>query len=275
MTEFLEEITVRTVTPKTVAFVIIAAMMTAPTCAFAESKAGSAPASGDVPSWGTPTMVDQAPTLVDDLQTIPSEEISAADETTASAPHDPNVTHCVRELSEDGNASTTDTETSAQESADECVQMVDAVPTMVAPDGSIVPLGEADGATAALVEQRLQERRLEIEGRAGEIEAKQAILDAAEKRVEERAAALDVMQKQIEASEAAVVEAAAEQIKNMIAVYEGMKPTSAAQIFDELPDSTLAALAKEMNPRKLAPILAKMNPARAGALTVLLGSQPQ
>ncbi len=216
---------------------------------------------------GRPTMIDTAPTVADETVTMEPAEVAATD--AEAALHDPNPDHCVREI---GTPEAEGNEAAAPEDA-ACVDMVDATPMMVGPDGAITAIGEPAGATAGLIEQRLQERRLEIDDQAAEVDAKQAILDAAEKRIEERMATLDTMQKQIEASEAAVAEAAAQQLKDMIAVYEGMKPTSAAQIFDELPDETLVALAKDMNPRKLAPILAKMNPQRAGALTVLLGSQ--
>ena len=50
-------------------------------------------------------------------------------------------------------------------------------------------------------------------------------------------------------------------------MYETMKPSDAAAIFDELDMPVLLRVARAMNPRKMAPIMAKMDPVKAQDLT--------
>jgi flagellar motility protein MotE (MotC chaperone) len=53
-------------------------------------------------------------------------------------------------------------------------------------------------------------------------------------------------------------------------MYENMRASDAATIFNDLDRDVLVRVGKAMNPRKLGPIMAEMNTARAQELTVLL-----
>lgn len=64
--------------------------------------------------------------------------------------------------------------------------------------------------------------------------------------------------------------AMSEQLAALVALYEGMKPKSAAAVFDKLETGTLLELAGHMNPRKLSPILAAMDPDKASRITSLM-----
>ncbi|MHB1101759.1 MAG: MotE family protein [Devosia sp.] len=223
----------------------------------------------------SPTMESTDPTLEDVAQTLslPDEEVEGRSlEAAGPSP----TAKCVIDLSKAESEKLPKGEEMAEgeESASDCVEMVDAEPMIMDPRGQMVPVGGSEPSTAALVEQRLQERRLEIEQMASEAESKQAILDAAEKRIEERAAELEELENRVIAAVDAEEEAAAKQLKAMISVYEGMKPAAAATIFDEMPHDGLVLIVKDMNPRKIAPILAKMKPETASDLTVHLAGLP-
>lgn len=135
--------------------------------------------------------------------------------------------------------------------------------------GNLVPLADVlkDASSENAINQRLAERRAELEAREKELDMRVTLLDAAEKRIEERTAEL----KALEARITRLVEdnrtAERQQFVSLVAMYENMKPRDAATIFDQLDMPVLLGVAKAMNPRKMAPILARMDPLKAKALT--------
>lgn len=123
--------------------------------------------------------------------------------------------------------------------------------------------------------EKLQERRQEIEALAKDIEMRESLLQAAEARVEARIRELQELESRIEAT----VKAEAEQdsgprIKDLVVMYENMRPKDAAKIFDTLNLRVLVDVSKQMNPRKLSEIMAKMTPEAAQRLTIELAGRP-
>ena len=118
--------------------------------------------------------------------------------------------------------------------------------------------------------ERLQSRRQELEARAREIEIRESLLKAAEKRIETRAGEL----KSIEAKASAVNEQKSEadnaRFKGIVTMYEGMKPKDAARVFDRLEMPVLIEIASQIAPRKMSDILGLMSPEAAERLTVEL-----
>jgi len=118
--------------------------------------------------------------------------------------------------------------------------------------------------------ERLQARRQELETRAREIEIRESLLKAAEKRIESR---VDEM-KAIEAKASAVNEQKNEaenaRFKSIVTMYEGMKPKDAAKVFDRLEMPVLIEIASQIAPRKMSDILGLMSPEAAERLTVEL-----
>jgi flagellar motility protein MotE (MotC chaperone) len=118
--------------------------------------------------------------------------------------------------------------------------------------------------------ERLQARRQELETRAREIEIRESLLKAAEKRIESR---VDEM-KSIEAKASAVNEQKNEaenaRFKSIVTMYEGMKPKDAAKVFDRLEMPVLIEIASQIAPRKMSDILGLMSPEAAERLTVEL-----
>jgi flagellar motility protein MotE (MotC chaperone) len=118
--------------------------------------------------------------------------------------------------------------------------------------------------------QRLQDRRKELDSRATELDLREGLLRAAEKKVDGRLGELQAVQQSITAAEAERKEQEDKQIKDLVVMYENMKPKQAAQIFNQLDMPVLLEVASRMNPKKTSDVLAKMTPAAAEKLTVAL-----
>lgn len=125
-------------------------------------------------------------------------------------------------------------------------------------------------AERALLE-RLGERREEIEARMRELEMRERLLDTAEKKLDGRVGDLKQQEGKSDGPKAAAAEEA-KAIKNLVIMYEAMKPKDAARVFDRLGHDVLVPVVQQMNPRKMSEVLAAMAPDRAEKLTVALAS---
>jgi flagellar motility protein MotE (MotC chaperone) len=127
-------------------------------------------------------------------------------------------------------------------------------------------------AERALLE-RLQERRLELDARAKDLEMKESLLKAAEKRLESRLLELKDVESRITVATQQKDEAEAARFKNLITMYESMKAKDAAKIFDRLDLKVLVDVAVQLNPRRMSDIMAQMAPDSAERLTVELAAR--
>jgi flagellar motility protein MotE (MotC chaperone) len=121
--------------------------------------------------------------------------------------------------------------------------------------------------------ERLAQRRSEIEARTKELEMRESLLKAAEKRLEGRVSELKELEARISNSAQQREEGELARFKNVITMYESMKPKDAAKIFDRLDLKILVEVAKEINPRRMSDILALMSPDAAQQLTVELAAR--
>jgi flagellar motility protein MotE (MotC chaperone) len=127
-------------------------------------------------------------------------------------------------------------------------------------------------AEQALLE-RLQERRVELDVRTRELEMRENLLKAAEKRLEARVGELKDLEARINATMQQKDEADTAKLKNLVTMYENMKAKDAAKIFDRLDMRVLLEVATKVNPRRMSDILALMTPEAAEKLTVELAAQ--
>lgn len=121
--------------------------------------------------------------------------------------------------------------------------------------------------------QSLARRRADLERWERNIQVKEEVLNATEKRINEKI-------EQIEAMKKAVAEVLAQyntqedaRVKSLVKIYEAMKPDDAARIFDEIEMPVLLLVIDKMAEKKAAPILAKMDPKKAKQITVELAEQ--
>jgi flagellar motility protein MotE (MotC chaperone) len=141
--------------------------------------------------------------------------------------------------------------------------------------GSVIPLdaGRILSPAERAVLERLVERRNELEARAKELEAREAVVLAAEKRLESRVAHLKQLEAKINDMVRAKDEGEAARVKNLVTMYENMKPKDAARVFDRLDMKVLLDVATQINPRRMSDILAQMSPEAAERLTVELATR--
>lgn len=121
--------------------------------------------------------------------------------------------------------------------------------------------------------QSLAERREEIEKWLAEAEDRQTVLNNTENRLDTKLADLTALRNEVKELLDIYNEKENEKIKNLVKIYENMKPQDAAIIFEQLDMQVLLQVINSMKEVKVAPILAKMNPIRAKEITIQLANQ--
>ena len=114
--------------------------------------------------------------------------------------------------------------------------------------------------------QSLAERRKELDLRAHQLEQREVLLLAVERRIDEKVETLKVLQRSIQGETES-------QYKSLVKIYENMKAKDAARIFEELDMAILLPVTERMKERKLAAVLARMNTTTAMALTTQLAQR--
>ena len=142
----------------------------------------------------------------------------------------------------------------------------------VAPPTTVAPVEAPPQISASerAILERLQGRRQELETRAREIDIRESLLKAAEKRIESRVDELKGVEAGIKTATEQKSEADGARFKGIVTMYEGMKPKDAAKIFDRLEMPVLFEIASQIAPRKMSDILGLMQPEAAERLTVEL-----
>jgi flagellar motility protein MotE (MotC chaperone) len=122
---------------------------------------------------------------------------------------------------------------------------------------------------------RLGQRRQELQQRDQDIELREQLLEQAEKRLEARLQEMRERDQPARGDGTVSSEAAQAGLKNLVLMYETMRPKEAARVFDRLGLDILVPVVVEMNPRKMAEVLAVMSPEAAERLTVALARRAQ
>ena len=153
------------------------------------------------------------------------------------------------------------------------------------PPPGTTPLQETDAETPVLSDpnrfserevqllQELAERRNVLDARERQLEEREALLKAAEQRLVEKQTELNATKGELKAllKEQDAQEKA--KVKQLVAIYENMKPQDAANIFDDLEMPVLLQVIKNMKERKVAPVIASMSAEKARELTKELANQ--
>jgi flagellar motility protein MotE (MotC chaperone) len=142
-----------------------------------------------------------------------------------------------------------------------------------APEGRVIHPEEPPRTVSAserAILERLQSRRQELEARAREIDIRESLLKAAEKRVESKVEELKAVEARAASESQQKSEAENARFKGLVTMYESMKPKDAAKVFDRLDMPVLIEIASQIAPRKMSDILGLMSPDAAQRLTVEL-----
>ena len=143
-----------------------------------------------------------------------------------------------------------------------------AMPPAVPP--AVPPGMTAEETAERAVLESLRARRLEIERRGEEVAQRELLLGAAERRMGERLEELRALQGRLERTQQARSEREEAGIRQLVRVYEAMRPRDAATILDDLDMPILLQVLDRMREAKAAPVLAAMRPERARAATAEL-----
>lgn len=141
--------------------------------------------------------------------------------------------------------------------------------------GSSYPLepGKISSPGERAVLERLQDRRQELDTRSRDIEMRESLLKAAEKRLEAKVVELKDVEARVNTAIGNRDKTEADRFKSIVSMYENMKGKDAARIFDRLDLKILVDVATQINPRKMSEILALMSPESAERLTVELANR--
>jgi flagellar motility protein MotE (MotC chaperone) len=138
--------------------------------------------------------------------------------------------------------------------------------------GTTIPMESGHIASAGErgVLERLHDRSQQLDARDREMDMRENLIKAAEKRLEAKVAELKDVENRVNTAVDNRDKAEAERFKGIVAMYENMKPKDAARIFDRLDMAILVDVSTQINPRKMSDILAQMTPDAAEKLTVEL-----
>jgi flagellar motility protein MotE (MotC chaperone) len=142
------------------------------------------------------------------------------------------------------------------------------------PSQPLPPVAPTSASERAVLE-RLQERRGAIDDRSRELDMRESLLQAAERKVDGRINEMKDIEGRIDAGAKAEQAEIDKQLRTVVVMYEAMKPKDAARVFDRLKLDVLVPIATAMKPARMSEILAAMSPESAEKLTVAMATKPR
>ncbi len=121
--------------------------------------------------------------------------------------------------------------------------------------------------------ERLKDRRSTLEERSRELDLRENLLNAAEKKIEDRLGDLKSAEGRADVTGTAKAKAEQDSMRPLVIMYEAMKPKEAARVFEKLDMKVLVPVVLAMNPRKMSEVLASMSPESAEKLTTALATR--
>jgi flagellar motility protein MotE (MotC chaperone) len=134
------------------------------------------------------------------------------------------------------------------------------------------PASSGSPTERALLE-KLGARRDALRQKSDELDLREKMLGEAERKLETGLGDLKKAEDKVDAVAKAKEDAEKQGLKNIVTMYEAMKPKDAARVFDRLGHDVLVPIVLAMNPRKMAEVLAVMQPDTAERLTVALANR--
>lgn len=113
----------------------------------------------------------------------------------------------------------------------------------------------------------LAKRRDELDAREKELAIKSKVLESTEQRINTRIEEMQTMQTEVKALIETYKSQQDADVRSLVKIYENMKPSSAAAIFNDLDMPILLSVIDKMSERKVSPVLAAMSPVKAKEVT--------
>ena len=166
-------------------------------------------------------------------------------------------------------SATPSAQTPSSTTADQAVQSTAAVKPTAADDDD-----DTESSSAQVdVLTSLAKRRAELDARERDLDMRENLIAAAEKRVDGKIDSLKQLQSSIQGLLVQRDAAEQKQLDSLVKTYSSMKPKDAARIFDSLDETVSLAVAAQMKPDVLAPIIGAMQSEPAQKLTVRLANR--
>ena len=121
--------------------------------------------------------------------------------------------------------------------------------------------------------EKLGARRDTLKQRSEALDLREQMIGTAERKLQEGVVDLKKAEDRGDGGTAGRAEAEKAGLKNIVTMYETMKPKDAARVFDRLSLDVLVPIVLAMNPRKMAEVLALMQSEPAERLTVALANR--
>ena len=121
--------------------------------------------------------------------------------------------------------------------------------------------------------EKLGARREALKQRSQDLDLREQMLGEAERKLEGGVSDLKQAEDKADAGGSRKAEAEKAGLRNIVTMYETMKPKDAARVFDRLHHDVLVPIVLAMTPRKMAEVLAVMQPDTAEKLTVALANR--
>jgi len=161
------------------------------------------------------------------------------------------------------------TPASTSTTADQAVQSTAAAKPAAADDDD-----DTESSSAQVdVLTSLAKRRAELDARERDLDMRENLIAAAEKRVDGKIDTLKQLQTSIQGLLVQRDTAEQKQLDSLVKTYSSMKAKDAARIFDSLDETVSLAVAAQMKPDVLAPIIGAMQSEAAQKLTVRLANR--
>lgn len=119
----------------------------------------------------------------------------------------------------------------------------------------------------------IQAREAQLDAEEKRLADRQQTLRVAEAKLKEQLEAFEIAQQNLQRTLALADEAAERDLARMTTVYENMKPAEAARIFERMDVSFAAGLLARMRPDLAAEVLTGMNADAAYAVTLTIASR--
>ncbi len=124
-----------------------------------------------------------------------------------------------------------------------------------------------------LILQELSQRRKTLDRRERQITRREGLLQAAELKLVTKQGELKKIRQDIKSLLGAADEKEKARLRNLVKIYESMKPKDAARIFNELDMTVLMGVVAKMSVRKVAMIISAMEVKKARVVTRELAEQ--
>ena len=119
----------------------------------------------------------------------------------------------------------------------------------------------------------LERREKKVQAQEEKIEKRMRALKTADAKIEERLAILRAAEENLRATIALASTAAEDDLARLTAVYENMKPKTAAALFEEMAPEFAAGFLGRMRPDAAAAIMAGMKPESAYTVSTILAGR--